>query len=296
MPSLITLATGSIANLASAATVAASSFTMTLQSPQQLLDKIDFSEYDRLREYYSPDIDQAAEPTYAEPSPVARIDVEHMEAAPSQAQQQGQPQSSSLPRLIRGRVQRFGDNVDTDSIAPTEICLGSPSPEQLGRGAFCHTRPEVYERAQAGATILVAGTAFGTGSSREQAPKALLAAGIRAVVARSFAFIYARNQANSGLLGIKVRDDRFYELALEGVEVEIDVEGRAVVCGGERFGFRLDPIEERLIAAGGLLKMYDLHGNALFKYLQDAVTTVNSPRSESLEDMVVSKTNGKLDW
>lgn len=270
---------------------------MTLQSPQQLLDQIDFTEYDRLREYYSPDIDQAAEPTYAEPSPAARTDAECEKEPPSQAhQQQQQSESSPLPRLIRGRVQRFGDNVDTDSIAPTEICLGSPTPEQLGRGAFCHTRPEVYERAQAGATILVAGTAFGTGSSREQAPKALLAAGIRAVVARSFAFIYARNQANSGLLGIKVRDDRFYELALEGVEVEIDVEGRAVVCGGERFGFRLDPIEERLIAAGGLLKMYDLHGNALFKYLQDAVTTVNNPKSEPEEDVVVSKTNGKLDW
>ncbi|OIW25705.1 3-isopropylmalate dehydratase [Coniochaeta ligniaria NRRL 30616] len=275
---------GSIANLASAATVAASSFSMTLQSPQQLLDQIDFTEYDRLREYYSPSMDQVADPTYSEPSPVM---------PPSQAQQESV--ISSLPSLICGRIQRFGDNVDTDSIAPTEICLGSPTPEALARGAFCHTRPEFHERARAGATVVVAGTAFGTGSSREQAPKVLLAAGIQAVVARSFAFIYGRNQANSGLLGVKVRDDRFYELAGEGVEVEIDVEGRVVVCGGERFGFRLDAIEERLIAAGGLLKMYDLHGNALFQYLQDAVSTGTGP-TDGTVDRAETRGDGRLEW
>jgi homoaconitate hydratase len=230
------------------------------------------------------DFEKAMAPATKTTAPVAAL---------SQAQEQSA--AGSLPRLIRGRVQRFGDNVDTDSIAPTEICLGSPTPDKLARGAFCHSRPEFYELAQAGATVVVAGTAFGTGSSREQAPKALLAAGIKAVVARSFAFIYARNQANSGLLGIKVRDDRFYELAREGIEVDIDIERRVVVCSGEKFDFRLDPIEERLIAARGLLKMYDLHGNALFKHLQDAVVTGTGPKNGTL-DTAETRVNGKLEW
>jgi hypothetical protein len=54
-------------------------------------------------------------------------------------------------------------------------------------------------------------------------PRALQAAGIKVVIAKSFTFIYGRNQANNGLLGIKIKDDRFYDLAREGESIEIDV-------------------------------------------------------------------------
>ncbi len=85
---------------------------------------------------------------------------------------EGTQARSSLPAFIKGCIQRFGDNVDTDSIAPTEICL-NPTPEILAHGAFLHSKPNFYDLSQQGATILVAENAFGTGSSREQAPKAL---------------------------------------------------------------------------------------------------------------------------
>ena len=88
-----------------------------------------------------------------------------------------------LPDTIIGCVQRFGDNVDTDSIIPTDKCM-SDTVEALGRDAFCYTRPEFYDRAQAGASIVVAGASFGSGSSREPAPKVLQAAGIQAIIAK----------------------------------------------------------------------------------------------------------------
>jgi homoaconitate hydratase len=129
-------------------------------------------------------------------------------------------------------------------------------------------RPEFYDRSQGGANIVVAGYAFGVGSSREQAPKCLIAAGIQVVIARSYAFIYGRNQVNNGLLGIILNDDKFYELAQEDEELTVDVERRAVTCGGHSFKFFLDPIEEQLLSGGGLLSVYEMFGQSLFRRLQ----------------------------
>ncbi|KAF2094096.1 3-isopropylmalate dehydratase [Rhizodiscina lignyota] len=284
---------GSIANIASAATVAASSFTMTLQNPQPLLDKIDFAEYDTMREH-TLSASSLPQPTYSEPVPATREDVETEAETVSAAPSTSSEQAASLPDLITGRVQRFGDNIDTDSIAPTEICI-QPTPEKLARGAFLHTKPTFYDLTQAGATILVAQNAFGTGSSREQAPNALLAAGIKAVIAKSYAFIYGRNQANKGLLGIRLQNDRFYELAQEGVEMSIDIRNRKISCGGEEFDFQLDPIEEKLLAAGGLLRIYNLYGTKLFRKLQEAAIAMNGAK-KSQPEMVEEKKDSKLDW
>lgn len=137
-----------------------------------------------------------------------------------------------------------------------------------GKGAFCYYRPDFYDKACSGSTILVAGKSFGTGSSREQAPLVLQAAGIKCIIAKSYAFIYARNQANNGLLGIRLQDEEFYELAGEGTEVVVDLEGRCVTCGGREFGIVLDGIEMALLREGGLVKVYEKFGRGLFKRLQ----------------------------
>ena len=135
---------------------------------------------------------------------------------------------------------------------------------------------------------MVAGTAFGCGSSRETAPWCLLGAGVKAVIARSFAFIYARNQVNNGLLGICLDDDRFYELASEGVTVSIDVEHRTIHCNNETFLFTVDPVEEQLLTGGGLVKVYEQFGPGLFQRLQNLTA-----RSKG---RVGNSVGGKLDW
>src|SRR5579862_1677635 len=148
-----------------------------------------------------------------------------------------------------------------------------------GRGAFCYYRPEFYDKAQAGSTIIVAGKMFGSGSSREQAPIVLQSAGIQAVIARSYAFIYARNQANNGLLGIRMNDDEFYELAQEGANISLDLSQKSLVCEGKEFSFQLDPIEEALLRAGGLLTVYRRYGTSLFRQLQIAADARSANRN-----------------
>src|SRR5207249_11549415 len=84
-------------------------------------------------------------------------------------------------RVVGARIQRFGDNVDTDAIIPGEFCHLT-SLAELGAKAFHYVRPEFVQRAREGATVIVAGEGWGSGSSREQAVLALKGAGIQTIV------------------------------------------------------------------------------------------------------------------
>ena len=92
---------------------------------------------------------------------------------------------------------------------------------------------------------------------------------MKCVIARSFAFIYARNQPNLGLLGVVIRDEGFYEAARDGVVVEVDVEGRKVRVGDERreWGFELSQMERELIAVGGMDRAFEKFGKRLFEVM-----------------------------
>jgi len=258
---------------------------MTLQDPQPIIDKIDLNEYDKMRAYWKDEVMHQPRFSDPHPLPLAKDQVEQQQSSDSRV--------TVLPDTIAGTVQRFEDNVDTDSIIPTDRCM-SDTVEALGRGAFCYTRPEFYDRAQAGATIIVAGESFGSGSSREPAPKALQAAGIQAIIAKSYAFIYGRNQANNGLLGIKLDDEDFYALAEEGMYVSIDVCNHVIICGGRTFPFRLDPIQQELLSSGGLIKVYNQFGAELFKKLQiSAMLADKVPKDIQFPDR---KTNTMVEW
>jgi 3-isopropylmalate/(R)-2-methylmalate dehydratase small subunit len=97
----------------------------------------------------------------------------------------------------RGRVHRLPDDVDTDQILPGEFLTTVPN-EELGEYALRGYDPEFAARIEDG-DVLVAGTNFGLGSSRESAPVALRNAGVGAIVAESFARIFYRNAINVGL-------------------------------------------------------------------------------------------------
>jgi 3-isopropylmalate dehydratase small subunit len=112
---------------------------------------------------------------------------------------------------------------------------------------------------------VVAGNAFGCGSSRENAVSALIGAGVKCVIAKSFAFIYARNQPNLGLLGITISDPKFYEAAVDDAEIEIDLTARKVNVAGEEWGFELSQMERELIKAGGMNQAFQKFGKRLFE-------------------------------
>ncbi|RUS27061.1 Isocitrate/isopropylmalate dehydrogenase-domain-containing protein [Jimgerdemannia flammicorona] len=248
---------GSIGNLASAATVAASSFEMAVRDPREFLDLIDRKRYQEMLDIW---LDQGEPFVISEPNPVT-----FDPANPAASAEPGQkaPPVSFVDR-VHGKVQRFEDNVDTDAIIPAQFMPGKDDID-LGGHAFQFVRPEFVERVKQGFNIVVGGIGFGSGSSREEAPRALMGAGVQAVIAKSYAFIYGRNQQNMGLLGILLEDERFYELAQEGAEVDIDLLKRVITIGGEQFGFSLNDFQFKLLANGGVTNMYNKFGKGLFR-------------------------------
>jgi aconitate hydratase/homoaconitate hydratase len=129
-------------------------------------------------------------------------------------------------------------------------------------------RPEFAQRVKAGAAIVVAGEGWGSGSSREHAVWALLGAGVKAVVARSFAFIHRRNLVNDALPYLIVTDETFHGLADEGAVVTVDLTAGTVVVAGQRFAARATtPMIRALTAAGGLVPAIQRHGRDVFTTL-----------------------------
>jgi 3-isopropylmalate/(R)-2-methylmalate dehydratase small subunit len=98
---------------------------------------------------------------------------------------------------IYGRVWKYGDNVDTDAIIPARY-LNTSSPSELAQHCMEDIDESFALRVRPG-DIVVAGSNFGCGSSREHAPVALRAAGVGCVIAESFARIFYRNALNIGL-------------------------------------------------------------------------------------------------
>lgn len=256
---------GSIGNLASAATVAASSFSMEVTDPQSFICTIDYGEFNLLRSYYCKD--PRISVMFSEPQ---KSNSGHETRKPPSRSKLYAEKTSNLPSSIVSRVQKFGDDIDTDAIIPIDKC-GADSDYLLGQGAFAYVRPEFVQRVEQGAQIIVAGRGFGSGSSREDAASALKFVGVKAVIAKSFAYIYNRNQANVALFGIVVGDEDFYHLAQEGSTVTVLIPERKVVVEGKTFSFKLDEVEMKLQESGGIMNRWRKHGSQLFRRLQGEV-------------------------
>ncbi len=98
---------------------------------------------------------------------------------------------------IKGKAIKFGDNIDTDVILPGPYLVHT-DPKELAKHAMEGIDPKFAEKAADG-VIVVGGKNFGCGSSREQAPIALKYAGVKCVLAESFARIFYRNSITIGL-------------------------------------------------------------------------------------------------
>ena len=99
--------------------------------------------------------------------------------------------------MIKGKVYKFGDDIDTDVIVPATY-LSTFDPKELAKHCMEYTNPEFYSQVREG-DIIVAGRNFGCGSSREHAPIAIKGCGVSIVIAKSFARIFYRNALNIGL-------------------------------------------------------------------------------------------------
>lgn len=243
---------GSLAWLASASTVAASSLDLQVADPRPWLDRIDRDRYWSM--LGRPQLTRPPEVTTVEPTPDG---VRGARAAVQQAADTAGP--------ITSRIQRFGDHIDTDAIIPGEFCHLTDLAE-LGAHCFHYVAPGFADRVAAGQAVVVAGEAWGSGSSREHAVWALKGAGVQAIIARSYAFIHKRNLVNEAVPHLVVDDDAFFALAEDGAPITVD--GTTLTVAGQTFEARANaPILQGLQRAGGIVAAIQAHGPEVFERL-----------------------------
>ncbi|MCY3834067.1 MAG: 3-isopropylmalate dehydratase [Chloroflexi bacterium] len=150
------------------------------------------------------------------------------------------------------RVWKYGADVNTDVIFPGKYTYTIDSdPAELARHALEDLDPGFASAVSPG-DVIVAGSNWGNGSSREQAVTCLQAAGVHAVIASSFARIYFRNAINSGLLVIEC--PAIVEAVDSGDTIELDLEAAAIHFAGRTYLFPKLPDQVRaIVEAGGII-------------------------------------------
>lgn len=155
-----------------------------------------------------------------------------------------------MEKVFSGRIWKFGNDIDTDTIIPGK--RGTiPTIEEMKKYAFELLKPEFGSTVQPG-DILVAGSNFGCGSSREQAATVLSGNGVRCIIAKSFARIFFRNAFNSGILLITC--DGVQDVCEGGDILTVEV-GKSVSVNGHTFpiGACPDNLFE-IVSNGGLIE------------------------------------------
>ena len=155
--------------------------------------------------------------------------------------------------ILKGKVWKFGNNIDTDAIIPARY-LNTSDPDELAKHLMEDADKEFSSKVKTG-DFIIAEANFGCGSSREHAPIAIKAAGIQAVVAKSFARIFYRNSFNIGLPIFE--SEEAAEKIREGDEIEVDADNGTIknITKGEEYSAKpIPPFMQELIAAGGLIE------------------------------------------
>ncbi len=155
--------------------------------------------------------------------------------------------------IIRGKVWKFGNDVDTDVISPGQY-VASPM-EELKKHVLESINPEFPQEVRSG-DIIVAGSNFGCGSSRETAPAALKALGLGAIVAESFARIFFRNAIAIGL-PIITCPEVFGSFA-EGDELQLDLASAKVINVTKKKTLKAQPLPDEMrevLSKGGIVPL-----------------------------------------
>lgn len=155
-------------------------------------------------------------------------------------------------KKIKGKVHKYGDNIDTDVIIPARHCV-SIREEDLAPHCLEDLDKDFVNKVQPG-DILMAGINFGCGSSRENAPIAIKGAGVGCVVAKYFARIFYRNAINIGLPILECPE------AVDGTEagdeLEIDLDRGTIVNVTKNQTYQAAPFPEtmqEIIRVGGMV-------------------------------------------
>jgi 3-isopropylmalate/(R)-2-methylmalate dehydratase small subunit len=153
----------------------------------------------------------------------------------------------------QGRAWKYGDNVNTDVIFPGKYTYTINDPAEMAKHALEDLDPTFAASMNPG-DIVVGGSNWGCGSSREQAVTCLVAAGVKVLIAKSIARIYFRNAVNGGLLPVIC--PAAANAIQNGETVTVDVDNYKVTCTAGTFDFPpLSPSLKAILEAGGLIPM-----------------------------------------
>ena len=153
---------------------------------------------------------------------------------------------------MKGKVWKFGNDIDTDIILPGRYLIYTDE-ERLAQHCMEGLDDKFSEKCKKG-DYIVAGTNFGCGSSREHAPIAIKGAGISAVIAESFARIFYRNATNVGVPLLEAPG--ISDLVNNGDEIEVDrKKGTITSSNGDEITFKkLPPFMLEILEQGGLIE------------------------------------------
>jgi 3-isopropylmalate/(R)-2-methylmalate dehydratase small subunit len=135
---------------------------------------------------------------------------------------------------FKGRVWKYGDDINTDVIFPGKYTYQKMEPEEMAKHALEDLDSDFINNVKDG-DILVAGKNFGMGSSREQAAVAIKYSGIKVIIAKSFSRIYFRNAINAGMPAIK--SPEAVEAIENGDEITVDMKNGKIITKNGDFNF-----------------------------------------------------------
>jgi 3-isopropylmalate/(R)-2-methylmalate dehydratase small subunit len=177
-----------------------------------------------------------------------------------------------MEKKITGKAYVLGDNIDTDQIIPAEHLVYSTSnPDELkkyGHFALSSVPTEkaglpngsvpfiIGDNYQSEFSIIIGGSNFGCGSSREHAPLAMQVAGVKVVIAESYARIFFRNSVDGGFLIPYVCQNKLNDKIKTGDDLEVDVEANRLINHTDNKSFELIPLGDvfEIVEAGGLFQ------------------------------------------
>ncbi|MDP8216129.1 MAG: 3-isopropylmalate dehydratase small subunit [Candidatus Kaelpia imicola] len=160
---------------------------------------------------------------------------------------------------MKGRIHKLGDDINTDYIISGRYKFSITDPKELAKKVFEDLDPDLASRIKEG-DFIVAGENFGCGSSREQAPQALKAAGIGAIIAKYYARIFYRNAVNLGLLVLEADTDNIDD----GDEIEVDMDSSKikVLNKDKEIEFKKMPeFMQKIIEEGGVIEYIKKKGD-----------------------------------
>ena len=181
-------------------------------------------------------------------------------------------QSPIANTQFQGRAWVYGDDVNTDVIFPGKYTYTVREEAEMARHALEDLDPSFAAQVRPG-DIVVGGRNFGCGSSREQAVTCLRAAGVRALIAASFARIFYRNAIDNGVLPITCPEAA--AAIRPGETISVDLDRCVVQCAAGEFPFQpLSPSVQQIFEAGGLLEMLRVIPNTKYPLPKASSTEV----------------------